>query len=233
MGYLILVRHGQSTYNQQNRFTGSFDAPLTDHGKQQAIHAGRICRDILIHHCHCSALSRAQETENILLSQLKQPKHEIISSSISPALNERDYGDLTGLNKKDASNTFGDEQVLQWRRGFSNSPPNGESLLDTKARVVNYHETFIRPQMQQDLNVLVVAHGNSLRALVGHLLGFNPQQFSCIEVAWCTPWVLTHRESQIEQLSMRKNPLVEGRNRVPLSDSLMSTDEHILSLETA
>ena len=228
MAHLILVRHGQSTYNQQNRFTGGFDAPLTSHGKQQAAYAGQICRDIRINHCHCSALSRAQETRDIFLSQLAQPSGMLASSMSSSDLNERDYGDLTGLNKKDAAESFGADQVLQWRRGFTHSPPNGESLQDTKVRVVNYYENHIRPQMRQDQNVLVVAHGNSLRALIGHLLHFNAEQFASIEIAWCTPWELSHRTSTIDHLTLRKNPLVEGRNQIPSSNSAVSVDRAML-----
>jgi 2,3-bisphosphoglycerate-dependent phosphoglycerate mutase len=163
-GKLVLVRHGQSEGNAQNIFTGWRDLPLTDRGRSEALDAAeKILRSGLpIDAVFSSALQRARESATIIIKRLGQP----IPLTSDAALNERDYGDLTGLNKTEAADRFGVEQVRTWRRSFSQRPPAGESLQDTLARVKPYFTEVIVPTLDKGSNCLVVAHGNSLRALV-------------------------------------------------------------------
>jgi 2,3-bisphosphoglycerate-dependent phosphoglycerate mutase len=162
-GELVLVRHGQSQWNLENRFTGWTDIPLTEAGEEEARHAGELLKDYHFDHAFTSALSRAQETLRIILEVTGQPSVPIDRDA---ALNERHYGDLQGLNKDETALKFGKEQVHLWRRSYDVAPPNGESLKDTRARVMPYYEAHILPLLKQGKMVLVVAHGNSLRALV-------------------------------------------------------------------
>ena len=168
---LVLVRHGQSEWNLKNLFTGWTDVGLTSLGIEQARNAGRLLREhgIRFDIAFTSVLKRAEETCRLVLEELGQPGLETIHDQ---ALNERDYGDLTGLNKDDARKRWGDEQVHLWRRSYDVAPPGGESLKDTVARALPYYVERILPRVMRGERVLVAAHGNSLRALVmvlGHL----------------------------------------------------------------
>ena len=165
-GELILVRHGQSQWNLENRFTGWVDIPLTEAGIEEARHAGELLKDYRFDQGFTSALVRAQETLRIILEVTGQTDLPIERDQ---ALNERHYGDLQGLNKEETAQKFGAEQVHLWRRSYDVQPPNGESLKDTRARVLPYYEKHILPLLKQGKKVLVVAHGNSLRALVMQL----------------------------------------------------------------
>ncbi len=162
---LVLVRHGQSEWNEKNLFTGWRDPGLTEKGKEEARAAGRAMKEKGLHFdvAFTSALGRAQETNRIILEELGQSDLPIIKDQ---ALNERDYGDLSGLNKDDARKRWGEEQVHVWRRSYDVPPPGGESLKDTAARVLPYYEKEILPRVLKGERVLVSAHGNSLRALV-------------------------------------------------------------------
>ncbi len=162
-GELVLVRHGQSEWNLENRFTGWTDVPLTAEGEAEARHAGELLKDYHFDHAFTSALIRAQETLRIILEVTGQTDLPIERDA---ALNERNYGDLQGLNKAETARKFGDEQVHLWRRSYDIAPPNGESLKDTRERVMPYYDTHILPLLKQGKRILVVAHGNSLRALV-------------------------------------------------------------------
>ncbi|MCC6802605.1 MAG: 2,3-diphosphoglycerate-dependent phosphoglycerate mutase [Anaerolineae bacterium] len=162
-GELVLVRHGQSQWNLENRFTGWTDIPLTEAGIAEARHAGLLLKDYHFDHAFTSALARAQETLRIILDVTGQIDVPIDRDA---ALNERHYGDLQGLNKDETAQKFGKEQVHLWRRSYDVAPPSGESLKDTRARVMPYYEAHIEPLLKQGKKVLVVAHGNSLRALV-------------------------------------------------------------------
>jgi 2,3-bisphosphoglycerate-dependent phosphoglycerate mutase len=162
-GELVLVRHGQSEWNLENRFTGWTDVPLTQAGIEEAHHAGALLKAYHFDHAFTSALSRAQETLRIILEVTGQPSVPIDRDA---ALNERHYGDLQGLNKDETARKFGKEQVHLWRRSYDVAPPGGESLKDTRARVMPYYEAHILPLLKQGKTILVVAHGNSLRALV-------------------------------------------------------------------
>ena len=163
---LTLIRHGQSTYNLENRFTGDVDVPLTELGREEALKAGKKIEGFHYDIAYTSMLDRAEETLQIILKKIGQPTIPIIKNK---ALNERRYGDLQGLNKAETAIKFGDAQVLIWRRSYAVRPPGGESLEDTFNRTVPYYKSEIEPKLLAGKNILVVAHGNSLRALVMYL----------------------------------------------------------------
>src|ERR1700682_1263632 len=162
MPLLVLVRHGESQWNLENRFTGWGDIPLSERGRQEAREAGEKLRDCNFDKGFTSVLQRAIATMEIMLDVIGQKDLPIERNQ---ALNERHYGDLQGLNKAETAEKFGDEQVKLWRRSYSVRPPNGESLEDTAARGLPYYEQHILPDLKAGRNILVVAHGNSLRAL--------------------------------------------------------------------
>ena len=163
IGTLVLVRHGQSQWNLENRFTGSVDVPLSENGEAEARKAGELLKGTRFDHAFTSALARAQETLRIILDVIDDPD---VPTERDPALDARHYGDLEGLNKAETAAKFGEEQVQLWRRGFDVNPPNGESLKETRDRVLPYYREKIEPLLKAGKRVLVVAHGNSLRALV-------------------------------------------------------------------
>lgn len=165
MAKLILLRHGQSTWNLENRFTGWIDVPLTPMGMKEAEEAGKKIRYAGIHidEAFTSVLKRAQDTLNICLRAAGQ---EGVPTHYDAAINERHYGDLQGLNKTETAEKFGEAQVKLWRRSYDVKPPNGESLKDTAARTLPYFEQNIMPALTSGKNVIISAHGNSLRAIV-------------------------------------------------------------------
>ena len=172
---LVLVRHGQSEWNLKNLFTGWKDPDLTELGVKEAIAAGRKLKDqgLTFDVAFTSALSRAQRTSNLPLTEMGQTG---IPTTKNIALNERDYGDLSGLNKDDARAKWGEEQVLIWRRSYDVPPPGGESLKDTLARTLPYYVQEILPGVLRGQRTLVAAHGNSLRALIMVLEKLTPAQ---------------------------------------------------------
>nr|WP_317126600.1 2,3-bisphosphoglycerate-dependent phosphoglycerate mutase [Chryseobacterium sp. G0186] len=161
MAKLFLVRHGQSLWNLENRFTGWQNIDITETGIDEAKKAGIALRKEKINIAFTSVLIRAQHTLTIILDEIGNPDIPII---MDKALNERSYGDLEGLNKAETAEKYGDEQVYIWRRSYDVVPPGGESLKDTYNRVIPYFEREIVPLLKKDENVLIVAHGNSLRA---------------------------------------------------------------------
>lgn len=163
MPLLVLVRHGQSTWNLENRFTGETDIPLTALGRDEARLAGTRLRDIPFTHGFTSVLQRAIDTMTLLLEEAHQPGLPVTRNL---ALNERNYGELQGLNKTEVAKQYGDQQVAIWRRSYATRPPGGESLADTAARVIPYYQNEIEPLLKNGQNILIVAHGNSLRSLV-------------------------------------------------------------------
>ena len=163
---LTLIRHGQSTYNLENRFTGDTDIPLTALGKDEALQAGKKIKEVIYNVAYTSILKRAEETLQIILREINQEQIPVIKNT---ALDERRYGDLQGLNKAETAAKYGDAQVLIWRRSYDVRPPGGESLEDTYNRVIPYYKLEIEPMLAAEKNVLVVAHGNSLRALMMYL----------------------------------------------------------------
>lgn len=185
---LVLARHGQSEWNLKNLFTGWKDPGLTDLGVTEAKTAGQKLQaeGVKFDIAFTSALSRAQRTCQLILDGVGQSSLETIRDQ---ALNERDYGDLSGLNKDDARARWGEEQVHLWRRSYDISPPGGESLKDTVARVLPYYMQHILPRVMRGQRVLVAAHGNSLRALVMVLDGLSPETIPGVELATGVPMV--------------------------------------------
>jgi 2,3-bisphosphoglycerate-dependent phosphoglycerate mutase len=183
MGKLVLVRHGQSQWNLENRFTGWVDVPLSERGQEEARKAGQLLRGILFDCAFTSVLKRAQDTLSIILDQIGQ-KNLPIERDL--ALNERHYGALQGLNKKETADKYGDKQVHIWRRSYDVPPPKdrtelnpegmSESLKDTAARTLPYYKSKILPQVKAGKTVLVSAHGNSLRSIVMDLERMTKEQ---------------------------------------------------------
>lgn len=185
---LVLVRHGQSEWNKRNLFTGWKDVDLTPEGEAEA-HKGGLrlkAEGFVFDIAYTSALKRAQRTLDIILEELGQSDLEIIRDQ---ALNERDYGDLVGLNKDDARDKWGAEQVHLWRRSYDTPPPGGESLKDTAARVLPYFEAHILPDVLAGRDVIVSAHGNSLRALIMNLEGLTGEEIIKRELATGVPMI--------------------------------------------
>jgi 2,3-bisphosphoglycerate-dependent phosphoglycerate mutase len=174
-GTLVLVRHGQSEWNLKNLFTGWKDPALTEKGVGEARAAGQRlkAKGLKFDICFTSALSRAQNTLKLILEECGQTG---LPETRDQALNERDYGELTGLNKDDARKKWGEEQVHIWRRSYDVPPPGGESLKDTLARSLPYYVHKIQPHVLDGKTVLVAAHGNSLRSLIMAIEGLTPEQ---------------------------------------------------------
>lgn len=181
MSFLVLVRHGQSQWNKENLFTGWKDPDLTEKGEQEAISAGLALKKLgyRFDSVFTSVLLRAKKTTELMLIQLNQTNLTVIENE---ALNERDYGDLSGLNKDDAKIKWGEEKVMAWRRSFDIAPPEGESLKNTAERVLPYFLKNILPCLKKNQNVLVVAHGNSLRGLVMKLDKLSPEEVVKLEI---------------------------------------------------
>jgi len=193
MKNILLIRHGQSEWNKLNLFTGFKNIELSEQGIEEANKAGQNFKnlDIKFNIVFTSELKRAQETAKIILQNLGQwdflNNEGKIISNIN--LNERDYGDLTGLNKKETAEKFGEEQVHKWRRGYSDQPPNGESLEDVVRRVTKYFEEVIKPAIQsnENDNILIAAHGNSLRALLIVMNIYEPHNINSVELSTGVP----------------------------------------------
>jgi 2,3-bisphosphoglycerate-dependent phosphoglycerate mutase len=185
---LVLVRHGQSEWNLKNLFTGWKDPDLTEQGMAEAHAAGRAlkAKGLVFDRAFTSTLLRAQHTLKIMLAELGQDN---LLTTRDQALNERDYGDLAGLNKDEARKKWGEEQVHVWRRSYDVSPPGGESLKDTVARVLPYYCQELLPSVLSGHRVLVAAHGNSLRALVMVLDRLTPGTIPSLELATGVPLI--------------------------------------------
>jgi len=194
MKQLILIRHGQSVYNLQNRFTGWKDVDLTDKGIQEAKNASKLLKDYNINVAYTSKLKRAQNTLNIILDHLdlKIPVTEDIR------LNERNYGNLVNQNKAEASLKYGADQVQLWRRSYDIPPPEGESLKDTYDRCIPYFKTILNV----DKNIIISAHGNSIRAIVKYLLDISEEDILKTEIGWCEPWIFTIQNNKVENLKI-------------------------------
>tara|TARA_B100000700_G_scaffold54207_1_gene57963 strand:- start:4139 stop:4747 length:609 start_codon:yes stop_codon:yes gene_type:complete len=198
--YLVLVRHGQSEWNKKNLFTGWKDPKLTPKGVEEAIEAGEELKvsGYSFDKMYTSELFRAQETGRIILEIMGLESIEVIKDL---SLNERNYGDLAGLNKDDARKKWGKDQVHIWRRSFDVPPPGGESLKDTAERVLPYFKENIIPQLTEGLNILVAAHGNSLRALVMEIEKISPDEIVKLEIATGAPLIYKFVENKIEKLN--------------------------------
>ena len=197
--YLVLVRHGQSEWNEKNLFTGWKDPKLTPKGVDEAIKAGKELKQAgySFDKMFTSDLFRAQDTGRIILEQMDIPSIEVIKDV---SLNERNYGDLAGLNKDEARKKWGEDQVHIWRRSFDVPPPGGESLKDTAERVLPYFKENIIPELIEGLNILVAAHGNSLRALVMELEEISSEEIVELEISTGVPLVYKFEENKIERL---------------------------------
>jgi len=188
MPILVIVRHGQSQWNLENRFTGEVDVPLTAEGRAEALEAGKKLQGFSFSKAFTSALLRAQETLEIILAEIGQVSIPVIKDK---ALNERNYGQLQGLNKAETAAQYGDAQVETWRRSYDVQPPGGESLKDTARRVLPYYEQHIRPLLAAGEDILVVAHGNSLRALMMKLENISVGTIPTVNIPTGQPRVYT------------------------------------------
>jgi 2,3-bisphosphoglycerate-dependent phosphoglycerate mutase len=179
-----MVRHGQSQWNLENRFTGWVDVPLTPLGEQEARNASAKLKNIRFDEAFTSTLQRAQNTLKLSLEGINQSGIPIIKDE---ALNERHYGDLQGLDKAETAKKFGDEQVHIWRRSYDIAPPNGESLKDTAARTLPYFRSKIVPELKAGKNILIAAHGNSLRSIIMELDHLTPEQILEVNLGTAVP----------------------------------------------
>jgi len=183
---LVLLRHGQSQWNLENRFTGWVDVPLTEKGFEEARHAGELLQGFHFDKVYTSVLTRAHQTMDVVLEVMGVKD---IPIERDQALNERHYGDLQGKNKAETAKEFGEEQVHIWRRSYDVPPPGGESLKDTAARTLPYFREHILPDLKAGKNVLVVAHGNSLRSIVMELDGLSRQEVLDLNLGTGVPYV--------------------------------------------
>ena len=195
---LVLVRHGQSEWNEKNLFTGWKDPNLTKKGIGEAIEAGKLlkAKNMKFDLMYTSNLTRAQETGRLILEEMNLAN---ITIEKDQSLNERNYGDLAGLNKDDARKKWGDEQVHIWRRSFDVPPPGGESLKNTAERVLPYFHKNIMPEVKKGLDILIAAHGNSLRALVMELENISSNEIVNLEIATGVPLIYECNEGDIKR----------------------------------
>lgn len=186
MPQLILLRHGQSQWNLENRFTGWIDVPLSKQGEEEARSAGLKLKNYQIDTAYTSVLERANRTLEIALEAAGKKGVPIFKDK---ALNERHYGELQGLNKEETANKFGKEKVQLWRRSYDVAPPGGESLKDTAARTLPYFKGTIAPELAKGKNVLIAAHGNSLRSIVMEIEKLTPEEILKVEIPTGIPIV--------------------------------------------
>lgn len=217
MGTLVLVRHGESRWNLSNRFTGWVDVPLSENGIREAGRVAAHCRKFAYDTAFVSALSRAQETLLIILARqgrtgiFQRPENsrhagwirksnvcgpDDLPVHVSDALNERYYGELQGMEKRAAEKKYGEKKVLAWRRGYAARPPGGESLEETHARVHPYLVRKILPRVRRGEDILVVAHGNTLRAIIKHLEGVSDDDIAFIDLPEAMPLAYRHRHGR-------------------------------------
>ena len=197
---LVLVRHGQSEWNEKNLFTGWKDPNLTKKGIGEAIEAGKLlkAKNMKFDLMYTSNLTRAQETGRLILEEMNLAN---ITIQKDLSLNERNYGDLAGLNKDEARKKWGDEQVHIWRRSFDVPPPGGESLKNTAERVLPYFHKNIMPEVKKGLDILIAAHGNSLRALVMELENISSNEIVNLEIATGVPLIYECNEGDIKRIN--------------------------------
>ena len=216
---LVLVRHGQSEWNEKNLFTGWKNPDLTELGVKEAHNAGELIANekIIFDIMFTSDLHRAQRTGNIILEEIQQEHIEIVKNQ---ALNERDYGSLSGLNKDDAREKWGNDQVHIWRRSYDIPPPDGESLKNTGERVLPYFNDIVLPHLRAGKNVLIAAHGNSLRALCKYLFKINEREISKMEIPTANPLLIIFEDklqiSSVTYLDQEraKNLVAFSRNKI-------------------
>ena len=198
MTILVLIRHGQSVWNATNRFTGWTDVELSQKGEIEAATAGEQLANVRFDVVHTSALMRAQRTAEIVMSKNRVSGE--IPTNQDERLNERHYGDLQGLNKAETAEIHGAEQVRIWRRSFDVPPPGGESLEMTAERTIPYFVEEIMPDLDSGMNVLVAAHGNSLRSIVMHIEDISPEDITGLEIPTGAPMYYEFDNGQISRL---------------------------------
>ena len=202
MNKLVLLRHGQSQWNLENRFTGWKNVPLTKKGEIEAKKAGELIKkhNINIDRVFSSVLERANRTAEIAIMHAELNnllENNKLIMTCSEKLNERDYGDLVGLNKQETANKFGKDQVHIWRRSYDTPPPNGESLKDVVERVSPYFKENIKPVLNTGENILIAAHGNSLRAMMIELEMYKPEEISNIELPTGSPLCINLEQGRL------------------------------------
>ena len=198
MTILVLIRHGQSVWNATNRFTGWTDVELSEKGEGEAATAGEQLAEVSFDVVHTSALIRAQKTAEIVMSKNRVSGE--IPTKQDDRLNERNYGDLQGLNKAETAEIHGAEQVHIWRRSFDVPPPGGESLEMTAERTIPYFVEEIIPDLDSGMNVLVAAHGNSLRSIVMHIEEISPEEITKLEIPTGVPMCYKFDNGKISRL---------------------------------
>ena len=198
MTILVLIRHGQSVWNATNRFTGWTDVELSEKGEIEATNAGKQLADVRFDVVHTSALIRAQRTAEIVMNKNRVSGE--IPTKEDERLNERHYGDLQGLNKAETAEIHGAEQVHIWRRSFDVPPPGGESLEMTAERTIPYFVEEIIPDLDSGMNVIVAAHGNSLRSIVMHIEAISPEDITSLEIPTGVPMYYKFDDGEISRL---------------------------------
>ena len=202
MNNLILLRHGQSQWNLENRFTGWEDVPLTEQGIAEAKVAGQLMKKNKVHIdvIFSSVLQRATKTAELAIKEMNLEQFwsdgQLLMTK-DKSLNERDYGDLVGLNKEETANKYGKEQVRIWRRSYDVSPPGGESLENVVTRVKPYFINFIEPKINEGQDVLIIAHGNSLRASMIQVGLYKAEEISKIEIPTGSPFIITYESGKV------------------------------------
>ncbi len=209
MATLILLRHGQSQWNLENRFTGWTDVELSDAGKKDSVLAGKSLTGFTFDKVFISRLKRAQNTYKGVLEGYGSCDAVPVLDS---ALNERHYGDLQGLNKADTIKKYGEEQVKQWRRSYSIRPPNGESIEDCVRRTLPFYKQYIVPEITGENTVLVVAHGNSLRPIIMYLDNLSEEEAATFEIPLVTPIVYTFKDGKVTGKEIRAVPGMEQKS---------------------
>lgn len=202
MSTLVLIRHGQSQWNLENRFTGWTDVPLTEQGRKDARTVGVSLKDFHFDVAWTSRLVRANETLSLILSALSQT----VPTEFDSALNERHYGNLQGLNKAETAEKYGQEQVKLWRRSYGTRPPNGESMEDCERRTTPFFLQYILPQVVSGKNVIVAAHGNSLRPMIKYLEKLSPEVAGSMEIGLCTPYIYHFKGDLMVKNEIREVP---------------------------
>ncbi len=203
MSVLVLLRHGQSQWNLENRFTGWTDVPLSEQGQKDAETVAGHLKDLHFDVAFTSRLKRAQQTLDAVLKGICQSDLEVTEDS---ALNERHYGDLQGLNKAETAEKYGQDQVKLWRRSYDTPPPGGESMADCEKRTKPFFIQYILPHIHEGKNVIVAAHGNSLRPIMKYLELLTPEVAGSMEIGLCTPYVYTFEGEKMVKKEIREIP---------------------------
>jgi len=211
MSILVLLRHGQSQWNLENRFTGWTDVDLTPAGRADAVLAGKSMKDFHYDAVFVSRLKRSVDTYKAFAEGQGVPEISVIADE---ALNERHYGDLQGLNKSETIKKFGEQQVKLWRRSYSTRPPGGESIEDCERRTWPYFQKNILPLLASGKNVLVVAHSNSLRPIMKNLDGMKPDDAAVMEISCSVPYVYTFKGENVTKKEIREVPGMEVKGTV-------------------